>query len=482
MAAARLVARNAIVRSGGELVAKLASVAFYIAVARQLGEGGFGDFSFALALTTVLILPAGFGTEELLAREVARDRSRLHHYLSNVVAIKAGVSVLVLALAAVIVNVGGYSPDARLAVYLIGAGVAIENLGRTWHSAFQAFERMEFISISLIAQRVVTAAVGITALALGAGLVAVSLIFLAGSVLGFAVGLWALRRYVARPRLAVDRSRWGQIVKAGIPIGLIGVLYPALLKLDQSLLSFLGGEDNREVGFYGAAFRLIEATMFVAWAFGMALLPWVARHTDEARDRVARAYELGVKVMAALLLPVGVVFATLAGPLIELIYGPRYAEAVAPLRYLGIMTVLYGINALAVAVLIGRDRPLAFARACAIALPLNIALNFALIPAYGATGAAIAAVASSVVLTAFGAREVKAVIGPVSTWRPLAGPAVAGVVMSATILATGLPLVPAALLGGVVYLAVLLAVERLASPGDVRFVAALLRRGPAEES
>ena len=86
-----------------------------------------------------------------MAREVARDRSRLHHYLSNVVAIKAGVSVALLALAAVIVNVGGYSPDARLAVYLVGAGVAIENLGRTWHSAFQAFERMEFISISLIA-------------------------------------------------------------------------------------------------------------------------------------------------------------------------------------------------------------------------------------------------------------------------------------------------------------------------------------------
>ena len=45
---------------------------------------------------------------------------------------------------------------------------------------------------------------------------------------------------------------------------------------------------------------------------------------------------------------------------------------------------------------------------------------------------------------------------------------------------TGLPLVPAALLGGVIYLAVLLGVERLASPADVRFVAALLRRDPAE--
>src|SRR3712207_6855227 len=53
VAATRLVARNAAFRSGGEVVAKLASVAFYVAMARALGETGFGDFQFALALTTV---------------------------------------------------------------------------------------------------------------------------------------------------------------------------------------------------------------------------------------------------------------------------------------------------------------------------------------------------------------------------------------------------------------------------------------------
>jgi hypothetical protein len=98
---------------------------------------------------------------------VARDHGRVHGYLANVAAVKLVLSIALLLVAAAIVNLGGWPADARAAVYIVGLGVAIENLGRTWHSVFQALERMEFISISLILQRVVTAAAGIAALAAG---------------------------------------------------------------------------------------------------------------------------------------------------------------------------------------------------------------------------------------------------------------------------------------------------------------------------
>ena len=72
-----------------EVVAKIASVVFFVATARVLGEESFGDFMFAISFTTVLFVVSGFGTEELLAREVSRERSTVHHFLSNTVAVKA---------------------------------------------------------------------------------------------------------------------------------------------------------------------------------------------------------------------------------------------------------------------------------------------------------------------------------------------------------------------------------------------------------
>ena len=51
---------------------------------------------FALSFTTVMTLPSGFGTEELIAREVARDREQVHEYAANVMAIKVALTVVLL--------------------------------------------------------------------------------------------------------------------------------------------------------------------------------------------------------------------------------------------------------------------------------------------------------------------------------------------------------------------------------------------------
>src|SRR4051812_14674455 len=110
-APSRRIARNAAVRAGGEAIAKLASIAFFVVMARELGQDGFGEFMFALSLSTVLVLASGFGTEELVAREVARDRTRVHGYLANVAAVKAATSVVLLIVAAVIVNLGDWSAE-----------------------------------------------------------------------------------------------------------------------------------------------------------------------------------------------------------------------------------------------------------------------------------------------------------------------------------------------------------------------------------
>ena len=210
--------------------------------------------------------------------------------------------------------------------------MAIENLGRTWHSVFQAYERMGYIAFALIVQRTVTAVAGVAALMAGGGLIAVSVVYLGGAVLGFVVNFFTLRRFLVRPRLSLDRSRWLPIMKAGLPIGLVTVLFTAVLKVDQTLLSFFEGADNREVGYYAAAFRLVEATMFVAWAFSGATLPWLSRE-DAEHGRLARGYELGMKVMAGVLLPMALAFALFARDWIDLFYGNRYEPAVLPLRF-----------------------------------------------------------------------------------------------------------------------------------------------------
>ena len=63
------IAFATLARTAGEAFAKLASLVFFIVIARELGEDDFGDFIFGASLATVLLMGAGVGMEELISRE-----------------------------------------------------------------------------------------------------------------------------------------------------------------------------------------------------------------------------------------------------------------------------------------------------------------------------------------------------------------------------------------------------------------------------
>ena len=219
---------------------------------------------------------------------------------------------------------------------------------------------------------------------------------------------------------------------------------------------------------------LIEATMFVSWAFGGAVMPWLSRHGAETTVSLARGYELGLKALVAMLLPIGAFFGAYAEPLIELLYGKGYAEAVTPLRLLAGMTVLFGINTFLATLMISRDEPGEFARASAVVIVQNVIFNFILIPPLGAEGAALNAIISGTLLAGWTLRAARRLFGAIAMTRVVTAPALASAALIAFALATGSGLtVVDVIAAGAVYALALLVVERVLFPGDFRFYAAL---------
>src|ERR1041384_2295759 len=86
-------ATNTIAPAAGGAGAQAASLAFYIVLARELGAHGYGSYVFALALTGTLLIGSGFGTDELVARQVAREHALAGRYLANVAGLKGVMSV-----------------------------------------------------------------------------------------------------------------------------------------------------------------------------------------------------------------------------------------------------------------------------------------------------------------------------------------------------------------------------------------------------
>ena len=458
-------------RAFADAGSKIASIALYIVMARNLGNSGFGVFTFAMMYMTLFTALAHFGQDSVLIREVARDRRLLGRYYANTIALKLALSVPALIAALVILAAIGSSSETLQVAALLGVALTIEAVLATLLAVFQSYEVMRYIAGVLLAQRYATAAVGIAALWAGADVVAVAAVYLGGTLLAVGVGL-ALLRGVVRPGYRVTPSTWRGLMTAAVPLGIAGVLGTILFRVDTVILAAF--ESTAVVGDYGAAYRLFEATLFLGWSIAGAVYPVLAR-LDEI-PRLADVYEQALKLCLTASLPLAVGAAVLAEPLIDLLYGSEFDEAATALILLAPAMALFPAGYVSGILLVARRKQRYVVVLYTILTALNIVMNLALIPLISLKGAALTtSVTEALVVggTVFGAARV---LGGISWARVMAGPVSAAIAAGAVMLLLESSLWAAIAAGAAVYVVVLAVVERLAFPADAGAVTAFLLR------
>jgi O-antigen/teichoic acid export membrane protein len=468
----RSILANTGYRLLADVASKVASLVFFVVMARELGDSRFGIFTFALSFAILATTFANFGQDVVLTREVARDRSRLGDYFANTLAVKVVLATTSLGVAIAVAAVAGIDRETLEALLLLGPAVMLELLMATCFASYQAFERLEFIAVALISQRFMTAAVGIAALLHGAGVVAVSAIYLAGAALGFALALWFLVWKVARPELRLEPRRWSSLMRASLAIGLAGVFAIVLFRVDTAMLAAFKPKDV--VGDYGAAYRLLEATLFVAWSVGAAVYPVFSRLTVTSDPPVGVVFQRGLKLSIALTLPLAAGGLVLAGPLVELLYGSSYEKAETALRLLTPAIALYPICYVTGYLLVSQDRQRVLTWVYGLVALENVLANLVLIPWLSLNGAALGTSISQLLVAAAFVYFAQRTAGRLDWGRIAAGPVVATLLAAGAMAALRDELALAVPAGTAVYLVALVLFERFLFPEDARAVLKLL--------
>jgi O-antigen/teichoic acid export membrane protein len=473
---ARRILAGTSYRLAADLVAKAASFLLWAVMARRLGQGDFGAFTFGLAFVTLVASLASFGQDYVLTREVARRPDRFGSVFASTVGTKLALGIPALAVALGILALTGASAQVLAVTALLAVAALAEILTSTCYASFQAFERLGLISVALTVQRLLAAGLAIGALLAGAGIVVVAALYSLASVAALWLAVYLLVTRIARPGLRVAPRTWPALLRASIPIGAASLFAVVLFRVDITMLAAF--ESEAVVGAYGAAYRLFEATLFLPWAAGAALYPVFSRLTRNSEPPLALVFERGLKLVLALLLPFAVGAFLLATPVLEAVYGPEFGNATDALRILAPAIALYGISYIAGYLLVARDRQRTLAVLYGLVALANVGGNLVLIPLFSLEGAAAATTACEVAVAATTLVLARRLAGPVSWGRVGTGPLLATAVAAALmVVLAGTPGLAIAAAAGA-YLAVLAAVERALWPADARFVLDFVRRRP----
>jgi len=463
---ARRILAGTAYRALADLGSKAASIVLYVVMARELGDEGFGVFTLGLSVATLITVLGGFGQDGILTREVARDHGRVHGYFANTLALKALLVLPALAVTAAATFALGVDSTTRTVILVLGLGVAAELFMATCLAVFQAYERIGFLPVVMIFQRLATAVVGVGALLAGADVVDVSLIYLGGALAALALAVALVFRRVVRPRLEIDPARFWPLMWVALPVGIAGVFGTILFRADTAILA--GFEPDAVVGNYGAAFRLFEATLFLSWSVGTALYPVLSRLGPESDPPAHLVFERGLKLALAATLPFGLSAALVGGSITTFLYGSDFDRAGDALRLLAPAILLYPVTHLFSVLLLSQDRQVAVAVVHGAVAAANLAGNVVLIALFSLNGAAAAASLTQALLAAGLIAAARGLIGDVSWTRVLAGPALAGSLAALAMAATRDDLGPALVAGALVFLPTLVLFERLAFPADAR--------------
>jgi O-antigen/teichoic acid export membrane protein len=473
-AGARRILAGTAYRALADLGSKAASIVLFVVMARELGDAGFGVFTLGLSVGTLVTVLGGFGQDGILTREVARDHDRVHLYFANTLALKALLVVPALAVTAAVTFALGVNSQTRDVILLLGIAVAAELFTATCLAVFQAYQRIGFLPVVLIFQRLVTAIVGVAALLAGAGVVAVSAIYLGGSIAALVLAVVLVFRRVVRPRLEIDPSRFWPLMWVALPVGIAGVFGTILFRVDTAILAAF--EPDSVVGNYGGAFRLFEATLFLSWSVGTALYPVLSRLGPDSDPPAHLVFERGLKLALAATLPLALGAALVGGPLATFVYGSDFEPAGDALRLLAPAIALYPVTHLASVLLLSQDRQVALAAAHGIVAVANVAANVVLISLFSLEGAAAAASLTQLLLAAGLLAASRGLLPHVSWPRVLAGPVLAGGLAALGMAAFRDDLGPALAVGALVYVPTLVLFEQFAFPADARALLNFVRR------
>lgn len=466
-------ASNTVWRAGGELLGKLATLAVFAVLAREGGETEVGVLVLALAFCQIATIPIDVGLDRVFLREVVAEPQEYPRRFAEVLGVKLALSgpTIVVALAVSL----AYDDVVRNSIAILLFAFLLESLMRTLHFAFVAFERSDLLARCIVLQRLVAAVLGIGAIAAGYGVVGVAAGYGCGVLAGLIWSVLLLRGQIGAPHWRPTIQGWRRRARLSLPFATQDVFTVLLFKLDAILLSILATEAI--VGRYGSAYRLLEATFFISVALGGAFTPMFTYLSRDSDPPVQSAFGSSVKLSFVLLAPIGVAFACVPEPICRLFFGPGFEGAADPLRILAPLVVILGVVSLGSSMVVSRNRPAGIVRASAAMVALNLVLNLALIPAWGASGAAAAMLVTEVVFVFVVLRLAgRAMDADVRWGRALIAPCAATLAMSAVVLALDAAWVGALVAGTVSYLAVYVAVERIAAPDDLAFAIRLARQ------
>lgn len=366
--------------------------AYFVIIARTLGVEKYGEFVSITALVAILFPFAGLGTEILMLKNVAKDRSLFAVYWGNSLLVTVVTAAISIALAVILAPLLLHHSISTLAILLVAiSDLIFGSITSLSSRVFQSIDRLNIsarISIFVMFNKVLAAIALFIFFPTPNDLEWIWL-YSASSIISALVSATLVQRLVGFPRLELDRIK--SELTEGISFSISNSAYTIYSDIDKTMLAKLS--TLKATGIYAAAYRLIDVAFIpVISMAGAAYADFFRKGKDGIGTALTFAKPL-VAITSAYSLLAGLGLLLIA-PFVPNILGDEYLPIVEALRWLAPIPLFRAMQTFGGDILSSSGFQSWRGSVETIIAVFNIAINLWLIPLYAWKGAAWASLAS----------------------------------------------------------------------------------------
>lgn len=370
-------------------------------LARALGVDGYGVYSYAFTLISILAIPAKFGLPGLLVREVAKARaSNAWGELRGVVrwcnAVASAFAIALIAAGALLATLlaprftasqlGAFAWGLALVPFMVLGelrGAALRGLGRVIQGQLpELVLRPAFLGLSCAVLLFVAGARVDPAQAMA--------LHALGGTFAFAVGAYLFLRVRPAPVAAATPIYHGrEWFYAAMPMAFTAGIQFINHHMDMLILGLF--EPAGQVGIYRAAVQLSSLVGVALMAINQVVAPqFAARYAQGDLAGVQRLAAASARLVLVMALPLTLLMVFFGDWLLGKIFSQEFAAGHLALGLLAVGQLLNSAFGSVVMLLNMSGHESRTARGVGVAALVGVALNFLLVPAFGTAGAATA--------------------------------------------------------------------------------------------
>lgn len=280
--------KNSAYLLSSQLAVKVLAFFYTIFLARNLGVENYGLYIVAISYFSLVSFLTDMGVSNLFIREVSRNQMIASLFLPNVLLLRLISIAAAFAFIAGLFILNNLNANVAYLNLLAIAIVLPQTIGLVLDSFFTAIQKFYYPALNLIILNVFSIVCGIILVIAGYGPLGALLGMMAGHLVYAITAMFFLKLQKFNIRIKLDLLLIKRILKESLPYGILFTLGYFYYKIDILILSYIQG--SYATGIYGAAYKFLEAVIFVPSAFLGVLFPYMSKISDKDPKLIYNIY------------------------------------------------------------------------------------------------------------------------------------------------------------------------------------------------